>query len=127
MAQRTRTQRYAGRAIERVLSVAGDAGLRREYRARALSFPAMVLQSGLAQAVGFLRAKSGDDAAYRCYLRHLAEVHGTANGNALHEAIIAAPLPAYRRLTQELLEAAALIKRYAQAEIKDEPEPGAAP
>ncbi len=59
----TRTQRYAGRAMARVILVAQNKAISKEYKTRADSFPAMVMQSGLAQALGFLRAKSEEQSA----------------------------------------------------------------
>jgi len=111
----TRTQRFAGLAIKKVEARKGVSA--RDYKARADSFPTMVLQSGLTQALGFLCAKGG---VYLDYANDVAKVIGLPSGNTLHENAIAASLPQYRRLTQEVLEASALIKRYASIVLKDD-------
>ena len=120
MSLQTRTQKLSGRAFEKVRQVAqsGDDKVRKAYRTRALGFPAMLLQSGLAQAVGFLRAKAGEP-DYDAYLRDLAQVLGVPDGAALQQQAIKAELADYRRLTQETLEAATLIKRFCQSELAD--------
>ena len=133
-APRTRAQRLAEAALTRIRAVAADwpadgqsrpsagssAGFSRaQYKARADQFPVLVMQAGLAQALGFLRAKAGDadggDNAYRRYLNDLAVVVGASDGEALQQQAIAAPLPAYRQLTRQVLDAAGWLKRFGQA------------
>lgn len=121
MAQQTRTQKFAGKAFTQVKKVveSGDDKLRKEYKSRADSFPVMVLQSGLAQAIGFLHAKSKNERAYATYLADLASVLGHADAKALHRKVLDASLPEYRHLSHEVLEVAALIKRFGQTELTD--------
>ncbi len=123
----TRTQRYAGRAMAHVRRIADDPPqLQKEYKTRAHSFPAMVMQSGLTQALGFLRAKSQGNhgsEAYRAYAKGIADVLDKRGADALHEESITAELPHYRRLTREVLEAAILIRRFAQIELHDDEPP----
>jgi CRISPR-associated protein Cmr5 len=52
----TRNQRYARAAYDQVTAIEGQP-VEKKYGALALNFPVMVLQSGLAQATGFLLAK----------------------------------------------------------------------
>lgn len=113
----TRTQKYAGIAMQRVKAAAAKPPeVRKEYKSRADSIPTMVLQSGLTQALGFLRGK-GD--VYLAYADDIAKVLGMPDAKSLHEDAIKADLPTYRRLTREVLEASALIKRFGQIELKD--------
>lgn len=115
----TRTQRFAGKAMASVAARKGN--LANEYKARADSFPTMVLQSGLTQALGFLRSKGG---VYVTYVDDVAHVLGRASAAELHREAVGSTLPVYRRLTHEVLEAAGLIKRYAQIVLKDEKDGG---
>ena len=90
---------------------------------RADGFPVMVMQAGLAQALGFMLAKGqGDTNAYGCYLDDLALVllgkHGHARGEAgrnLHKEVIEADLTRYRRMTRDILMVAGWFKRFGQA------------
>jgi CRISPR-associated protein Cmr5 len=62
----TRSQKLSFRAMQQVRGIAAgktSAEFRKEYKSRANSFPAMILQSGLAQALGFLLGKAQPDAA----------------------------------------------------------------
>lgn len=123
----TRTQRYAGRAMAHVRGIAdGPPQLQKEYKTRAHSFPAMVMQSGLTQALGFLRAKSQGShgaQAYAAYAKGIAEVLDKPSAKALHQESVDADLPQYRRLTREVLDAAILIRRFAQIELHDDTPP----
>ncbi len=91
---------------------------KKEYKSRADSFPAMVLQSGLSQSLGFLLGKGG---VYKAYADDVAKVIGHRNADDLHAAVIASPLPLYRRLTHEVLQAGVLLKRYGQIHLKEPP------
>lgn len=142
----TRTQRFAGVAMAQVrMAAEGQAGrhgrmtgedlsnYRKKYKARAESFPAMLMQSGLTQAFGFLLGKAQipegkstkvDPIAYAAYAETLAAVvrgKATQNGaRELHRTAIESDLNGYRRLTREVLEAAILVRRFAQIELKDD-------
>ncbi|HRI93943.1 MAG TPA: type III-B CRISPR module-associated protein Cmr5, partial [Accumulibacter sp.] len=96
--QQTRSQRHAEAALARIRSVETNASAteRKEYKTRADNFPVMVMQAGLAQAVGFMRAKAGGKDAYGRYLDDLATVVGLASGEALQARAIKARLPEYR-------------------------------
>jgi CRISPR-associated protein Cmr5 len=111
---KTRTQKFASLAMGCVLKRAKESQAR-EYKARADSFPTMVLQAGLTQALGFLLSK---EIVYIHYVSDLARVIGRSSAETLHEEAVNSDLPTYRRLTREVLEAAVLIKRYAQIQIK---------
>ena len=112
---RTRGQRMAGTALEKVEQAAKDTLTRKDYKTRAMGFPALVMQAGLAQAIGFLRSKSGTPPnAYARYLADLAVVMGKVDAKALHDAVIHAPIPDYRYLTRDALDAAGWLKRFSQ-------------
>lgn len=107
----TRSQRYAKAAYAKVDSIKGRPEAKK-YGALALNFPVLVLQSGLAQATGFVLAKQKDE--HLKYLDDLAAVLGEANGQALHGKVIATDLAEYQHLTRRTLDAAGWFKRYAQ-------------
>ena len=123
MGTQNRAQKYAEAALAKVERVSAE--LAREYRARAENLPVMVLQSGLVQAVGFLRAKAAGDgeraAPYRQYVEDLAQLVSGKHADAFHRDIIGASAADYRRLTRETLLAAGWLKRFAQVHLKDKP------
>jgi len=113
---RTRSQRQAEAALAAIQAIRTEAEKeRKEYKTRADNFPVLVLQAGLAQAIGFMRAKAAKSAAYQLYLTDLAGMLGLAGGEALQQRAIAADLRDYRQLTRETLAAAAWLKRFGQA------------
>ncbi|MGX5672441.1 type III-B CRISPR module-associated protein Cmr5 [Thermomonas fusca] len=120
--RQSRAQRMAKPALACVKSAAAS-NLAKDYKPRAMAFPTMVLQSGLAQAVGFLAAKSGKDGkgkAYQQYFDDLAKVAGLPNSEALLQEALRADLPRYRLLTRDVLDAASWLKRFCQSLINDE-------
>ena len=88
----------------------------KDYKSRSDGFPAMVLQSGLTQAFGFLIGKGS---VYRRYADDLAKVIGAENAQKLHDRAISSSLPEYRKLMHEVLQAAVLVKRYGQIHLKE--------
>lgn len=123
----TRGQRMARSALDKVKAVAGNKEFAKKYRSRAMGFPAMVMQAGLAQALGFLWAKSGGKVAgdeYGQYLDDLAKVAGQGGGKTLYENAIKTDIAGYRLHTRDVLDAAGWIKRMTQAVIRvDEEKP----
>jgi len=116
----TRAQRQAEAALTAVQAIRGWLPKeRKEYKARADNFPVLVLQAGLAQAVGFMRAKAAKSAAYETYLDDLARILGLPRGEALQQRAISAGLPDYRQLTRDTLAAAGWLKRFGQAYLSD--------
>ncbi|MDP2834552.1 MAG: type III-B CRISPR module-associated protein Cmr5 [Pseudomonadota bacterium] len=109
----TRAQRQASAALAKIKAV--EPGQRRDYKARADGFPVMVMQAGLAQAVGFHFAKRQGKHAHGLYLEDFAQALIGENGEALLKRAIDAPLAEYRRLTREALALAEWFKRFAQA------------
>ena len=110
-----RSQKYAHRAYGLIQKVKDDNKQVKEYRTLALNFPTMILQSGLAQAIGFLQAKGKEE--HLLLLAHIAELLGE-NKDSLHKKILAADLSHYQFLTRQTIEAASSLKRYTQALLR---------
>lgn len=129
----TRSQKYARAAFTRVEKRQHEA-IAAKYGALALNFPVMVLQSGLAQATGFLLAKGLRD-EHKAFLNDLADVlvetatlsleaENGQRGESLHRHVLASDLATYQHLTRCVLDAAGWFKRYAQAVLKADPTDG---
>ena len=110
--QHIRSQKYAQRALGLIQKVKEENKKVKEYRTLALNFPTMILQSGLAQAIGFLQAKGKEE--HLLLLAHIAELLGE-NKDSLHKKILEAGLSHYQLLTRQAIEAASGLKRYTQA------------
>ncbi|HHX2501977.1 TPA: type III-B CRISPR module-associated protein Cmr5 [Neisseria subflava] len=110
--QHIRSQKYAQRAYGLIQKVKDDNKQVKEYRTLVLNFPTMILQSGLAQAIGFLQAKGKEE--HLLLLAHIAELLGE-NKDSLHKKILEADLSHYQLLSRQALEAASSLKRYTQA------------
>lgn len=89
-----------------------------QYRTLALTFPSMILQSGLSQAIGFLKAKGKEE--HLELLAHLANLLGFENGDQLHEQMLKTDLAQYQLLTRKALDASSCLKRYTQALLEKE-------
>ena len=112
--QHIRSQKYAQRAFGLIQKIKEKNEKVKEYRTLALNFPTMILQSGLAQAIGFLQAKGKDE--HLLLLTHIAELlEENENENSLHKKILAADLSHYQLLTRQAIEAASSLKHYTQA------------
>lgn len=109
----SRSGRLAKAALQRVPT--GKDAIFKDYKTRADGFPVMVMQAGLAQAVGFYHAKTSDKHAYGRYLEDFAQALAGCDGATLLSRVIQAPLPEYRRLTREALDLALWFKRFCQA------------
>ena len=107
-----RTQKYAQLAYPLVTSVK-DQPIEAKYRTLALTFSAMIMQSGLAQAIGFLMAKGNEE--HNLMLTHIATLLNCPNNDAMHQAILSSDLTKYQLLTRNALEATSWLKRYTQA------------
>ena len=115
-----RTHTVAKTAYKRVNARRDDAW-KKKYGALAHKLPGMILQNGLAQATGFLLAKSkGNDdehAALLDDLNHVLRAAGVSDaegGCHLHKKVIASDLHQTLLLTRRSLEASGWLKRYAQ-------------
>lgn len=110
--QHIHSQKYAQRAFGLIQKVKDDNKQVKEYRTLVLNFPTMILQSGLAQAIGFLQAKGKEE--HLLLLAHIAELLGE-NKDSLHKKILEADLSHYQLLSRQALEATSSLKRYTQA------------
>ena len=110
--QHIRSQKYAQRAFGLIQKVKDSNKQVKEYRTLVLNFPTMILQSGLAQAIGFLQAKGKEE--HLLLLAHIAELL-EENKDGLHKKILEADLSHYQLLSRQALEAASSLKRYTQA------------
>lgn len=108
-----RTQKYAQIAYPLIEAIQGNE-IEAKYRTLALNFPTMILQSGLAQAIGFLMAK--DEAHHIQLLQHLAKLLGYQdNTKQLHQDVRQFDITKYQLLTRKAIEASSWLKRYTQA------------
>lgn len=104
-----RSKKYAELAYPLVEKIKGTE-TEAKYRTLALTFPTMIMQSGLAQAIGFLMAK--DEAHHQKMLSHLATLLNKTN---LHSDILASNITDYQKITRDAIEATSWLKRYTQA------------
>lgn len=111
-----RTHRYAEVAFPLVEKLKNDT-FEAKYRSLALNFPTMIMQSGLAQAIGFLMAKGKDE--HKTILQHIEKILDRPN---LHADILSSNVQQYQLLTRQTLDATAWLKRYTQALLKKEGE-----
>ena len=112
-----RTHQFATAAYTAV-AARKEAPFKKQYGALTHKLPGMILQSGLAQATGFLIAKGKDE--HKAVLDDLLQVlregesTQTTDGSALHREIIAADFARTMELTRRALDASAWMKRYVQ-------------
>jgi len=106
MESRTRMQRQAEAALRCLRAVSAlPAAAREDYKARAENFPALLLHAGLAQALGFLRAKGGaadDRAAENPAAGADAAENPAAGADAADDPPSGSPAAAYRRYLADL-------------------------
>lgn len=117
-----RTQKYAKLAYPLVESIQ-NTSIEAKYRTLALTFPAMVMQSGLAQSIGFLMAKSKDNEEHQLMLTHIATLLSYQGNDAtsnMRQSILISDLTQYQLLTRNALEATSWLKRYTQALLEKE-------
>ncbi|MGP5437425.1 type III-B CRISPR module-associated protein Cmr5 [Psychrobacter alimentarius] len=107
-----RTHKYAELAYPLVNDIKGSS-VESKYRTLALTFPTMIMQSGLAQAIGFLMAKNKDE--HKELLQHMAILLNEVDSKSLHDKIINSSVTEYQLLSREALDASAWLKRYTQA------------
>ncbi len=107
-----RTHKYAELAYPLVLKIQGDS-VEAKYRTLALTFPSMIMQSGLAQAIGFLMAKNKEE--HKVLLEHIAILLNKNDPSVLYQAILKSSVTEYQLLSREALDASAWLKRYTQA------------
>lgn len=107
-----RTHDYAKQAYLLVESIK-DSEIEAKYRTLALNFPIMIMQSGLAQAIGFLMAKN--KAEHQKLLLHVANLLNKKDDKVLHDEILSSDITQYQLLTRKALDASGWLKRYTEA------------
>lgn len=107
MSRTTKQQDRAKRAYKCLLP---EKKVRDEYRQFAKRFPALVHSCGLAQAVAFAQSKDKS-----VYLDDLASVMEVSNGQELAKISRTVDLVEYQQKTEEAIDCATWIKRYAEA------------
>jgi len=123
-----RQSNVAGKAWE-CIEDAHEKDFFNEYRSRAMSFPAMLLQSGLAQSFGLLYAKKGKkdnlEKAYALYYTHIFEIvkisgigFENKSEDEFYKEILTAEFSEYRYLTRLVLDVVIWLKRLCQG-VKD--------
>lgn len=110
MSMQTRKQEMAERAYSCISGL--NQGQPDDYLTVAKTFPALIHNSGLVQALAFAQAKGGDKEAYTVYINHLIDVMGEDN---LENESRTADIVRYQYLSREAIEAATWLKRYAEA------------
>lgn len=114
-----RQQELADKAYRIVNGRRGETAAK-EYRSVCQSFPAMIHNSGLCQAVAFAEAKGRSDRdEMKMYLDDLAQMLGSQR-DEFASLVRGAGTTEYQRLTREALAAATWLKRYAEALIERE-------
>lgn len=107
----TRVQKMAQKAFEKIqFRKNGDKTKAGEYRTFALSFPSLIHDCGLCQALSFAQSKEKKD-----YIADLKDVLKVVEekGDCLEELSRISKLPDYIRLSEWTLKAAEWLKRYA--------------
>jgi len=111
----SRTTKQQDRAQKAYKCLSPEKKVGDEYRQFAKRFPAIVHSCGLSQAVAFAQSKDKD-----VYLDDLASVMGISKGKIsggqmLAEVSRTVDLVEYQQKTQDAIECATWIKRYAEA------------
>lgn len=124
----TRQQKWAKESFERVSRFKESSEEDRDkYRTLCLKMPALLKQSGLVQALAFIRARSGEVGKRFC--NDLASAYGVGTGEetrgqVLQEQAQKAPLPAYLALSRDLIDVSVWFRRFAQSELAKKDSPG---
>ncbi|PSM32303.1 type III-B CRISPR module-associated protein Cmr5 [Haliangium sp. UPWRP_2] len=138
-----RQQRWAEAALSCVAErkpVAGHGGHSeqtcREYRSLCMKMPTLIKQSGLVQALAFMRSRSDSSSSMsRTFCANLAQVYaGKAKGSTseagakdddiglvLLRKAQAADLASYLVMTRDLIEISVWFRRFAQSELPAPP------
>lgn len=112
-----RTHKYSEMAYPLVEKMQKDP-FEAKYRTLALNFPTMIMQSGLAQAIGFLMAKGKDE--HKIFLDDIAKLLNFNTSADFHNAILKSDISQYQLLTRKSLDACSWLKRYTQALLNKE-------
>lgn len=113
----TRQQKWAKEAYARVSArvVTPDV---RDYRTLCMKMPVLIMQSGLVQAVAFMRSRSNLGRDFTDDLASVCGITGATPGRALMERVQGVDeLTAYLALTRDVLDASTWLRRFAQSEL----------
>lgn len=128
-----RNQVIAQSAYSSVVAIKGPENEKNEreellknYATIAHKLPTMILQNGLAQATGFLLAKSAKEKAHAEMLKHLLaafqkiddDFKHVQKNEEFHQKIIDSNLTQIMGYTRESLEIAGWLRRYVQGILK---------
>ena len=111
----TRQQRWAQGALSKV-SAQRNTTAEPRYRTLCLKMPVLIQQSGLVQAIAFVRSREKDLGKGFC--RDLAVVAGRKDDAALQEEAQQAGLASYLTLSKTLIDVSIWFRRFAQSELK---------
>lgn len=120
---RTRSQVYSEKVFDQISNIKNNNWSdkqKKQYGSLCHSFPVMVLQSGLSQAVAFvwIKAKNTANSPHGVFLQNLAaltRVEENSNPDRFQQAINRQPLNEYQRMTREILAASIWYKRFAES------------
>jgi CRISPR-associated protein Cmr5 len=120
----TRNQKFALEVYKKVGTVSEND--KPKYGTMAQKLPLLIRTAGLAQAIGFLEAKSKEK-GNELLLKHLAETLGFSDAKSFGNKCRESEMTEYLRLTQNVLAALLWFKRYSvsvlglepNAEVKD--------
>lgn len=115
----SRQRQRALRAHERILQIAKDND-KAKLKTLCMKTPALIHRSGATQAVVFLRSR--DSEIGRRFCDHLAYVLGlskTTHEGLNEEVLRKNDLVSYMIFTEELADAAAWLRRFAQSDLAD--------
>lgn len=112
----SRQQEWASRAFEAIGAVKArkDEGFESKYRTHALKYPALLIQSGLAQSLAFMKSR---DSVGEKFVADLSEALGMGKESLLTRSRTAG-LDEYTRLSALTLGAATWFRRFA-SELKE--------
>lgn len=119
----SRQRKWAHEAYQQVVNYRGHE-LEKKIRTLCMKAPSLIHQSGLAQAVVFLRAREGK--VGQNFVDMLASVLRQTRGDMKDgaqlqtRALSIADLNEYMALTQDVSDVAAWLRRFAQIELKQE-------
>ena len=122
----SRQQQWAAAAHKQVKAFAGDKDAAK-LKTLCMKAPGLIHQSGLAQALAFLRSRDG--IIGKTFVDAIADVYAAGKGgtqdNLVNRALTTDDLAAYMALTADVADVAAWMRRFAQIELKgvDEADP----
>lgn len=112
----SRQQTWATKA-QRAVEKQKKSDQKAKYKTLCMTGPSLLQQAGVVQALVFFQSR-GEDASQ--YLDDLATVYGKKSGHSLIETAQEPDLADYLRLSRDLLEVSAWMRRFAQIELGGE-------